>query len=80
MKYECTDCSLCASFQDGFRVICLSPDQPADSILEYLPVGDGDAEDCPRFDEGSPEEWSGKKYHEASTIKGDDTTWEDIKE
>jgi len=54
MKYECTDCVNCASFDFGFRVYCLYPLIAPESIEKYLPVGNLDAIWCSGFDEGEP--------------------------
>lgn len=53
MIYECIDCEHCANFSDGFRVFCMHPDLPPEKVCDYFPVGNGDAEDCPGFTEGS---------------------------
>lgn len=51
MIYECTDCKHCASFADGWRVLCCNPEKPAGSMADYHPVGERDAIRCEGFDD-----------------------------
>jgi hypothetical protein len=51
MIYECTDCKYCANFNEGFRVICLSIQQPPNEVCKYFPVGDSPASSCKNFDD-----------------------------
>lgn len=57
-KYECTDCKRCANFSDGFRVICTHPGLPPEEVIKYLPVGEADALNCEKFEEGRPRYFS----------------------
>ena len=63
--YECTDCKHCASFHSGYRVFCTNPALEPESVLDYHPVGDGNAENCTGFDSGNPMEFTWKQLEEA---------------
>jgi len=65
MIYECTDCKNCASFDDGYRIVCLNWELAADKVYDFQPLGDKDARDCPGFDEGDPHEFSMNDFIEA---------------
>lgn len=78
MIHECVDCIHCANFGCGFRIICLHKELEADAVYDYHPVGSGDAEDCPHFDDFGPlyylsrkqfdlaQEFSKKKYNDVT--------------
>jgi hypothetical protein len=51
MIYECTDCKHCADFNGGYRLFCLCPSLPPESVCGYHPVGNNDALDCSGFDD-----------------------------
>jgi len=47
---ECTDCEHCASFADGYRVICMQEDLPPNEVCKYPPVNNrGDVWECIEF-------------------------------
>jgi hypothetical protein len=62
MIYECTDCTHCADFEFGFRVICLEPTLPPDEVCKYFPVGDKDAENCNGFDDRQADDYCTKVF------------------
>lgn len=66
-KYECTDCSHCVSFEDGYRLICANPNLTPDAVCNYLPVGEGNAAECKGFAEGIPTEFSYDQFSEAQS-------------
>lgn len=84
MIYECTDCQYCADFTGGFRVFCVSPDSQPGDVINYHPVGDGDAFDCPNFDDAHmPIYFSWDHLGEAekhSVDKFDEVTYEGIRD
>jgi hypothetical protein len=65
MIYECTDCSNCADFDSGYRVICLHPELQGNDVEKYFPVGNHDAEDCEYFDDGESPEFSTDEFMQA---------------
>jgi len=84
MIYECTDCNNCASFSDGFRIICLSKKYEAEEVFEYQPLGDRNAENCGDFSEGSPQEFDididWPAAEDFSYIKYKEVTYKSIRE
>ena len=79
MIYECTDCTNCASFDFGYRIVCLSKALPADAVYNYEPLGEGNADNCPSFDEGEPQHFSMKELDLAEGYWHElpyDITWE----
>jgi hypothetical protein len=57
MIYECTDCFKCASFSDGFRIVCLAKSLPADEVFKYQPLDDNPANNCKKFEFGGAREF-----------------------
>ena len=78
MIYECTDCRNCASFSAGFRVFCLHKSLSSAAVVDYYPVGDGDARNCNGFDEGEPHEFSYEALVEAEK-SNPEVTYESIR-
>lgn len=76
MKMECTDCKYCASFDFGYRIICLHKDLPAQEVYEYSPLGDKNAENCVGFDEDEPQYFSMAKLIEAENSLSEHEEWE----
>ena len=54
MIMECTDCKYCLDFVDGYRVFCMHPEMSPNAVCDFYPVGDSDAEMCPRFRDDNP--------------------------
>lgn len=80
MIYECTDCQHCASFADGFRVLCCNPEKPANSMINYHPVGEGDAIRCKGFDDSdSPVQFPSADWDLAVDAQGEDGTYDDMR-
>jgi hypothetical protein len=83
MIYECTDCQYCADFVDGFRVFCVAPNGQPNDVVDYHPVGDGDASDCPNYYDDLPIYFLWSHLEEAeshSEEKFGEVTYEGIKD
>ena len=84
MIYECPDCKHCANFHDGYRVVCLHPELPANAVIDYHPVGDGNALTCLEFDDNDdPHYFTSGQLTEAfdySEAKYDDATYDGVRE
>jgi len=65
MINECTDCKHCADFHGGFRLFCTHPEKPADAVCDFFPVGNTDAFECSRFEEGIPHHYTWDQLGEA---------------
>jgi hypothetical protein len=81
--YECTDCSNCASFSFGWRLICLAEELEPDEVCSYFPIGTHDALECLYFDEDFPIYYSQERFSEAerySVERYKEITYQGIRE